>query len=72
MTFVEHYAGYGWIKVKRFVDEACSPCEERYANLLSHHEKEANFLINEVRKLASLLDEAMEKIRQEGHHEPKI
>jgi hypothetical protein len=56
MTMTEYYQGYGWIKVKRFQDDETKSWEERFKALEAHHEKETNFLINEVRKLAEHYD----------------
>lgn len=57
MSYTEQYADYKWIKVKRFEDRDEGTYEDHYHRLRRHHEVETNFLINEVRKLAALLDE---------------
>lgn len=57
MTYTEYYADYKWIKVKKHVIEDSESWEERYNNLSKHHVEETTFLINEVRKLASSLDQ---------------
>lgn len=54
---MEDYSGYGWIKVKRYVDDPSLSWEERYARLDSHHTKETTFLINKVRELAKELEQ---------------
>jgi hypothetical protein len=54
---MEDYSGYGWIKVKRYVDDPTLTWEERYARLDSHHTKETTFLINKVRELAKELND---------------
>lgn len=46
------YDGYGWIKVKKYKMDETLSWEERYRQLEEHHIEEANFLIEEVRKLA--------------------
>lgn len=52
----EQYEGYGWIKVKKYkMDESLS-WEERYKKLDEHHVQETSFLIDEVRKLADMVD----------------
>ncbi len=45
--------GYSWIKVKKY-DEVVSENKD-YNDLLSHHRKETEFLINKCRELAALL-----------------
>lgn len=57
MTYEEHYSDYKWVKVKRYVMDESKSWEERYQDLDSHHVKETTFLIEEIRKLARLLDE---------------
>lgn len=66
------YEGYEWIKVKHVEDpwKFCNeyPAEatydysavwqEWYGKLADHHTKETEFLIEEVRRLARLLDDA--------------
>lgn len=51
------YEGFGWIKVKRYVMDAAKDWEGRYKDLEAHHQKEMEFLIAEVRRLAKLLQE---------------
>lgn len=46
------YSGYGWIKVKRYVDDTSLSWEERYKRLEQHHMEETTFLINKVRQMA--------------------
>lgn len=43
---------YSWIKVKKYVDDESLSWEERYKRLLEHHEKETNFLINNIDSIA--------------------
>lgn len=50
------YSGYGWIKVKRYVDDPSLSWEERYARLDAHHTKETTFLINKIRDLSKELN----------------
>lgn len=59
MTYSEKYSTYKWIKVKRHVDNPSLTPEERLRALEKHHLEETNFLIAEVRHLASLLDNAL-------------
>lgn len=54
MSLSEHYAGYGWIKVKRA--KAVEIDGERYVPE-QHHIEETSFLLDEVRKLAKEIDE---------------
>ena len=61
MSFEEKYQGFGWIRVKRFVDDESKSWEERFKALEEHHLKETNFLIDEVRSLAKEVDEASYK-----------
>jgi hypothetical protein len=56
MSYSEHYQNYDWIKVKRHKYDPSLTWEENYKNLEQHHVKETMFLIEEVRKLAELLD----------------
>jgi hypothetical protein len=60
---MEDYSGYGWIKVKRYVDDPTLSWEDRYHKLDSHHMKETTFLINKVRELAKELQELYAKNR---------
>jgi len=56
MTFSKHYEGWGWIKVKEFIpDDTASP-QTNYRKLLRHHNIESAFLIEEIRKLAKVVD----------------
>ena len=51
------YAGFGWIKVGRYVDLGPSASwEQRYRALEKHHEAETAFLVAEVRRLAARTD----------------
>jgi hypothetical protein len=52
----ERYAGFGWIRVKRYVMDESLTWEERYRQLEKHHVQETQFLIDEVRKLATMID----------------
>lgn len=56
--FVEKYSTYNWIKVRRHVDNPYLPLDERFKRLEQHHIEETTFLIEEVRKLALILDAA--------------
>lgn len=65
MTLTEHYDGFKWVKVKRYNGyDANIPCDENYANLDAHHVKETTFLIDEIRKLAAMVDERDKKIEE--------
>ena len=65
MAYIEHYADYKWIKVKRYDGwDANIPADENYAKLQRHHELETNFMINEIRKLAAMLDERDKRIEE--------
>lgn len=57
MSFKNFYSDYKWIKVKRYngYDRKLPP-DENYNKLSQHHIEETSFLIDEVRKLAALLD----------------
>ena len=46
---------FGWIKVKRHVDDPNANLEERLAVLQEHHVKETTFLLEKCRTLAELL-----------------
>lgn len=63
MSYAEHYSTHKWIKVKRFERIEENSWEDNYNRLECHHQKETSFLIEEVRKLAALLDEANRKIQ---------
>lgn len=54
MMYTEHYANYKWIKVKRAV-----PVEIDGTKYVSeeHHIEETSFLIDEVRRLAKIIDD---------------
>lgn len=54
--YVEHYKGYKWIKVKKFIDDTNLSWEERFSRLERHHCQETEFLIQEIRDLAEKLD----------------
>lgn len=55
-TFTKRYSDFSWIKVKRYVMDESLTWEERYQQLDEHHVKETQFLIDEVRKLAAMID----------------
>jgi hypothetical protein len=60
--FMTDYSGYSWIKVKRYkMDESLS-WEERYKQLEQHHIEETQFLIDEVRNLATFSEGLMKTI----------
>lgn len=42
---------YRWIKVKKYIDDENLTWEERYKNLMEHHLKETEFLINKIRSI---------------------
>jgi hypothetical protein len=52
----KQYEGYGWIKVGRHRDDPTLSWEERFRVLESHHVKETQFLIEEIRRLAKECD----------------
>jgi hypothetical protein len=54
--FEKRYEGYGWIKVARHQDDPTLTWEERFRVLESHHLKETQFLIEEIRRLARECD----------------
>ena len=56
MLFQQIYSDYSWIKIKRYAPAVDDPIEKKYTELLAHHQKETDFLIKEVRKLAQMLD----------------
>lgn len=49
----EYLETFKWIKVKRYVEKEPGDIDyqDEYFKLLEHHNKETEFLINEVRKL---------------------
>lgn len=55
-SFDQRYDGFGWIKVERHRDDPSLSWEERFRILESHHIKETQFLIEEVRTLARECD----------------
>lgn len=55
-TFEKRYEGYGWIKVGRHRDDPALSWEERFRVLETHHVKETQFLIDEIRTLAKECD----------------
>ena len=57
------YQGYQWIKVKHHKPDPKKSWEERYKDLEKHHVEETSFLIEEVRKLAKLLDQLCQEHR---------
>lgn len=63
--FSDRYEGLGWIKVGRHEPSrsanwsVADSVNEEYARLEAHHERETEFLIGEVRRLAELLDEEL-------------
>lgn len=56
MRYAEKYSGYNWIKVCAFDKRDYEGDEEMFSGLEYHHIEETTFLINEVRKLAAILD----------------
>lgn len=65
-TFNEHYAGYKWVKVKKYTVDDSLSWEEKYKALESHHVTETSFLIEEIRKLADILDKKGDEYGQKG------
>jgi hypothetical protein len=59
-TYEQLYAGFGWIKVGRHRDDPALTWEERYKILESHHIRETQFLIDEIRRLAKECDRRCE------------
>lgn len=59
-TFEQQYAGFGWIKVGRHRDDPALSWEERYKILESHHIRETQFLVDEIRRLAKECDRRCE------------
>lgn len=57
-SYTEHYQGFKWIKVKRFDPDpdGCQDLKAHFREFERHHEKETEFLIAEIRKLAAKLD----------------
>lgn len=51
------YSGHAWIRVKRFEVDETQSWEERFRALQKHHETETTFLIEEVRKLGTVLEQ---------------
>ena len=62
---MKDYSDYKWIKVKRHFYDPTKTWEENYKALESHHEKEALFLIAEVRSLAKEFKESKNAQPQE-------
>lgn len=56
MNYTEKYSDYKWIKISRYKMDDSLTWEERYNQLDKHHIQETQFLIDEIRKLAKLLD----------------
>ena len=57
MSRLEYYNDeYKWVKVKRYVNDPDKDWEGKFKSLLIHHQKETEFLISEIRKLAAELD----------------
>jgi hypothetical protein len=56
MTTFEDYSGYKWIKVKKYTVDDSLSWEEKYKALEAHHIAETSFLIDEIRKLAAILN----------------
>ena len=69
-SFQSHYEGYAWIKVPRYQDNPNLSWEERYQRLEKHHLAETVFLIEEVRKLAKMLDEARSQAANQTENPP--
>lgn len=61
---------YKWIKVKKFDDDEELTLEERFYRLQTHHVEETTFLINEVRKLATALDNLVKQL-EAVHDDPQ-
>lgn len=55
-SMVDQYKGYKWIKVGRHKDDESKTWKQRHADLNEHHVKETTFLIEEIRKLAAIID----------------
>lgn len=55
------YSNYKWIKVKRHIFDPNKSWEENYKALEAHHTEEAIFLIEEVRKLAKIIQDSSGK-----------
>lgn len=64
MSFAEHYADFKWIKVKRFKLDQDATWKNNFVSLEEHHLKETTFLIDEVRKLAAMVDERDKRIEE--------
>ena len=62
MSFAEHYSDYKWIKVKRYTFDPNASWEENWNDLDKHHLKETTFMLDEIRKLAVMLDERDKRI----------
>lgn len=60
------YDGYGWIKVKKYRMDSSLSWEERYYQLDAHHVEETTFLIEEVRRLAKIVDEQRRDLNRHG------
>lgn len=56
-SFEKRYEGFRWIKVARHRDDPDLSWEERFKILERHHVEETQFLIDEVRALAKMLDQ---------------
>ncbi len=50
------YRDYKWIKVKQWKHDSAKSVEENYKGLQQHHIEETMFLIEEVRKLAKVIE----------------
>jgi hypothetical protein len=70
MSSRDHYADFKWIKVKRYSHDPNLSWEESYRKLDEHHQQETSFLIEEVRKLAAIVDERDEEIRRLKEQNP--
>jgi hypothetical protein len=57
VSYEKKYQSYQWIKVSRYQEDASKSWEARYKDLQDHHLQETTFLIEEVRRLARILDE---------------
>ena len=62
MKLTEHYDGFKWVKVKRYTFDPNLSWEENWHNLDVHHVKETTFLVDEIRKLAAMIDERDKRI----------
>jgi hypothetical protein len=52
------YSEYKWIRVKPYYIDPDKSWKERYADLEKHHIEETTFLIEKIRELAEILNQA--------------